>query len=212
MDTLNLFGNEGPVELLGGGASAVYIRDFLATEVAWRLLADLNAAIEWHQPRIRMFGRASPLPREVAWVADPGVAYRYSGVSSVPQGWTPFLRDLRGRLEEHTGALFNSVLINRYRDGADTVAWHADDEPELGLTPTITSISLGAERRFQLRHKATKHTVEIRLEHGSLLVMSGTCQRDWVHQVPREAKVKESRVNLTFRYVFPKHETAADPD
>lgn len=206
------FDPQGPVELLpNGDARATYMPNLLG-DTADKLFAHLTSTLCWDRPVIQMFGRSSRLPREVAWVADPGVAYRYSGVSSVTQGWTPFLRELRGRLEQHTGALLNSVLINRYRDGADAVAWHADDEPELGPTPTIASISLGAERRFQLRHKATKETVEVRLQHGSLLVMSGTCQRDWVHQVPREAKVKEVRINLTFRYVFPKHETAAGPD
>ncbi len=204
MGSLELFGIEGPVELLPeGGARATYTPNFLG-ETADELRTHLTSTLCWDQPTIRMYGKSSLLPREVAWVADPGVAYRYSGVASTPQGWTPHLLDLRTRLEEHTEAVFNSVLVNRYRDGRDSVAWHSDDEPELGPAPTIASISLGAERRFQLRHKEHRDTVEVRLAHGSLLVMAGTCQREWVHQVPREAKIKGPRINLTFRHVLPR--------
>ena len=204
MDPLTLFGDTGPTELLGDhGAQAIYVADFLDTDSADAYFTHLNSATRWDRPQIQMYGKTSVLPREVAWIADPGVAYSYSGVSSPPQRWPIHLHDLRVQVEEQSGANFNSVLINRYRDGHDKVAWHAGDEPELGLEPTIASVSLGAERRFQLRHKETRQTVEVRLGHGSLLIMSGTCQRDWIHQVPREARVMESRINLTFRWIHP---------
>jgi len=200
---LALFDPEGPTSLLpDGDARATYIPQFV-DEGADELMHQLEVSLRWDRPEIHMFGKTTPLPREVAWVADEGVRYRYSGVSSDVQPWTEPLEALRTRIEEETGTRFNSVLVNRYRNGRDGVAWHADDEPELGPLPTIASVSLGAERRFQLRHKETRQTVEVRLGHGSLLIMSGTCQRDWIHQVPREARVMESRINLTFRWIHP---------
>jgi alkylated DNA repair dioxygenase AlkB len=203
MAPLGLFDSVGPTSLLpDGDARATYIPQFV-DEGADELMHELGARLRWDRPEIRMFGKATPLPREVAWVADEGVSYRYSGVSSGVQPWIDSLEALRVRVEEETGKRFNSVLVNRYRNGRDGVAWHADDEPELGPLPTIASVSLGAERRFQLRHKETRQTVEVRLGPGSLLIMSGTCQRDWIHQVPRESKVMETRINLTFRWIHP---------
>jgi alkylated DNA repair dioxygenase AlkB len=149
-----------------------------------------------------MFGKRVRVPRLTAWHGDTEASYRYSGVTNRPAVWTPLLSDLRAEVEQQTGARFNSVLLNYYRDGSDHVSWHADDEPELGAQPTIASVSLGSERRFALRTIATpRHTVGLTLNSGSLLVMSGATQEEWQHCVRKETRAVGPRVNLTFRLV-----------
>jgi alkylated DNA repair dioxygenase AlkB len=200
MVSLNLFETNEPQELLPLGDSharyfPAYIDDFEADKIFSELL---NAGF-WQQPDIQMFGKISKLPREVAWITERGQRYRYSGITSNPQPWNPVLKELCLRVSETSGVSFNSVLLNRYRDGKDSVSWHSDDEPELGTAPYIASLSLGAERRFQLRHKYSNETIEKRLAHGSLLLMSGNCQQDWLHRIPRESRINSPRINLTFR-------------
>ena len=159
-------------------------------------------AIAWEQRTIRIFGRTIPQPRMTAWMGE--AAYTYSGQRHEPAPLpTAMLADLRERAEAATGARFNSVLANLYRNGADSVAWHADDEPELGPEPTIASLSLGASRAFQIKRNGARHAerVEIVLAHGDLLVMSGASQRDYQHAVPKVRAAVGPRVNLTFRWV-----------
>jgi alkylated DNA repair dioxygenase AlkB len=152
-----------------------------------------------------MFGREVTAPRLTAWFGDPHASYVYSGVRHDPVPWTPTLADLRARVERATEHAFNSVLLNFYRDGEDSVSWHSDDEPELGAQPVIASLSLGATRVFQLKHKrrADLARVDIELSHGSLLLMSGNCQSHWKHQIPkRRGRTRPGpRINLTFRRV-----------
>lgn len=148
-----------------------------------------------------MFGRTVPAPRLEAWYGDPGAAYTYSGLAHEPLPWTAELQDLRERVESATATTFNSVLANLYRSGADSNGWHADDEPELGEQPVIASLSLGATRRFLLRHRASGERVELMLEAGSLLVMRGATQQCWQHCVPKQRTVQAPRINLTFRRV-----------
>lgn len=163
----------------------------------------LYQEINWSQSRIRMHGKILPVPRLNAWYGDPGRRYTYSGVSFEPLPWTPGLSRLRLELEEQLGYEFNSVLANLYRDGRDSVAWHSDDEPELGLEPVIASISLGSERRFTLRHKHRRQPpLRLDLPPGSLLLMAGATQRCWEHQLAKTAKPVGPRVNLTFRRVI----------
>lgn len=166
------------------------------------LQARLLAEVPWTVHRIRMFGRWVDSPRLSCWMGDPAASYRYSGALFEPEPWHPALRELRPRLEAACGAPFNSVLINRYRDGRDAMGWHSDDEPELGPAPVIASLSLGVTRRFLLRLKAD-HAVkaEHRLAHGDLLVMRGDAQRLAQHALPKMAGVRGERVNLTFRWV-----------
>lgn len=162
----------------------------------------LLAEVPWTVHRIRLFGRWVDSPRLSCWMGDPGARYRYSGALFEPEPWHPAIAALRPRLEAFCNARFNSVLLNRYRDGRDAMGWHSDDEPELGPAPVIASLSLGAARRFLLRLKAD-HTVkaEHRLDHGDLLVMRGDAQRLAQHALPRMAGVQGERVNLTFRWV-----------
>lgn len=183
------------------GAEVTFYPAFLAE--ADRLLEALDETVIWQQETIRMYGKLSPIPRLTAWYGDPGRGYSYSGIGMQPEPWTVPLEEIKSLVEEQTpGHRFNSVLLNLYRDGRDSVAWHSDDEPELGDQPTIASVSLGATRRFVLRLRED-HSVrhEFELSHGSLLLMRGTTQRLWEHQVPRTARPVGPRVNLTFRTI-----------
>jgi len=150
-----------------------------------------------------MFGRVVDSPRLSAWIGDEDAVYRYSGTRFVPRPWTPELLALRDRVAAACGVPFNSVLANLYRDGADRMGWHSDDEPELGPRPVIASVSLGAERTFRFRAKAGGETVAIELPHGSLLTMAGDTQRLYRHELPARKRVTGPRINLTFRWIQP---------
>ena len=164
------------------------------------LLRGLRHDVPWEVHRIRLFGREHASPRLSCWIGDPGTGYRYSGSTFEPHPWLPELLRLRERLSGELGVGFNSVLANLYRDGSDCMGWHSDDEAELGPEPVIASVSLGATRRFVLKHRGeSQRKVEIALPHGSLLVMSGATQRNYRHALPRTAKPVGERINLTFR-------------
>jgi alkylated DNA repair dioxygenase AlkB len=166
------------------------------------LFDDLHSGIDWQQEEILMFGRRVPVPRRVAWHGDPTASYTYSGTEHHPSPWTPALDRVRSRVAELTGVHFNAVLLNLYRDGRDGMGWHADDEPELGRNPVIASVSLGATRRFCLRHRRRRDLrLDVPLTHGSLLLMSGSTQHHWVHALPKTAVPVGERINLTFRRV-----------
>lgn len=166
------------------------------------LLADLTANIAWEQKAIQFMGKQVMQPRLIAWYGDAGKSYRYSGLTVHPLPWTPTLLDMKAQVEAAANVTFNSVLLNLYRDGQDSVGWHSDDEPELGTNPVIASVSLGAARAFQFKHKQNpdlKQSVE--LTHGSLLLMRGTTQHFWKHQIPKTKKPLAARINLTFRVI-----------
>lgn len=171
-------------------------------EASDALLADLLHSINWQQDHIKIYDRQIPLPRLTAWYGDPGTTYRYSGITMQPQSWTAALTQIKQAIEPLAGIKFNSVLLNLYRDGRDSVAWHSDDEPELGPNPVIGSVSFGATRRFCLRHKFDRSLKqEIALTHGSLLLMRGPTQQFWQHQIPKTNKSVAPRINLTFRVI-----------
>lgn len=159
----------------------------------------LQREISWEDHSITLFGRAVKEPRQSAWFHTDGLAYRYSHSQRLAQTFTPLLHDIMAQCAVAAEASFNSVLANLYRDGNDSMGWHADDEPELGREPVIASISLGAERRFDFRHRESGDTTSVVLPHGSLLVMRGQSQHKWVHRIARTKKVQTPRVNLTFR-------------
>jgi alkylated DNA repair dioxygenase AlkB len=183
-----------------------YSPGWIQRSVADQLLATLRKEIEWQQSIISLYGKRIKIPRLNAWYGDENSPYQYSGHYFEPKAWIPTLHSIKEKLESETGHHFNSVLANCYRDGQDSVAWHSDDEPELGVNPVIASISLGEERVFYLRHKYNKRlaTRKITLAHGSLLLMSGALQRYWQHQVPKVRKNLGERINLTYRFVIPK--------
>jgi alkylated DNA repair dioxygenase AlkB len=168
------------------------------------LLSLLRTRIDWQQENIVIFGERRHVPRLVAWHGDPGTAYTYSGTAHEPLPWIPELQRVRHRAEELSGHRYNSVLLNLYRDGRDGMGWHADDEPELGREPVIASVSLGATRRFKLRHRRSRIAAStLDLAHGDLLLMAGQTQHAYVHAVPKTARPVGERVNLTFRWVSP---------
>ncbi len=184
-------------------ADLAYHRTFLAPADADTLLEALLALPDWRRERLHLFGRDLDAPRLTAWFGDPGVSYAYSGITHVAAGWPAPIAALRDRLAAALGVRFNAVLANRYRDGRDSMGWHSDDERELGRRPVIASLSLGAQRRFLLRHRSRKdlETLDLPLEHGSLLVMQGDTQRHWRHSLPKTTRCHAERVNLTFRKV-----------
>lgn len=158
--------------------------------------------VRWKQDRLKFYGKELPLPRLTAWYGDPGAAYTYSGIKSEPNPWTDGLLHIRRKIEEAVDSTFNCVLLNWYRDGKDSLSWHADDEKELGAEPVIASANFGATRDFQLRN-TTDHSqkITIPLRHGTLLVMRGKLQQYWKHAVPKRANLHQSRFNLTFRTI-----------
>ena len=188
----------------GIGPEVALLRNWLDPAVASILFDTLHATLPWQVHRVRMFGREFDSPRRSCWIGDPDAAYRYSGVRHEPHPWPAVLLPIRERLTRETGVAFNSVLANLYRDGRDCMGWHSDDEPELGERPVIASLSLGATRRFLLRHRrdpSRRHALD--LPHGSLLLMQGDTQAHWRHALPRTARPVAPRINLTFRRIGP---------
>lgn len=161
----------------------------------------LKEQVNWQQESIKMFGKLLPMPRLTAWYGDKG--YTYSGLHNKPQPWLPVLQELKERVEQASGNKYNSVLLNLYRTGQDSMGWHSDDEAELGNEPAIASLSFGGERKFSFRHRTRKDlkSQSIDLAHGSLLLMQGATQHHWLHQVPKTARAMTPRINLTFRKV-----------
>ena len=200
MDALPLV--TGPRELLPFDGSAVLHEQFLDPDFAVRAFDELLRTNSWEEHDIVVFGQRHREPRLSTWHADGRKEYEYSGLLRTPLPLTPLLNDIRSRCESVSGASFNSVLVNLYRDGNDGVGWHADNEAVNGREPTIASVSLGATRRFDLRHRESKETVKVDLHSGSLLVMSGLSQHCWVHQVAKTKQVVGPRINLTFRRVL----------
>lgn len=182
----------------------VYLfRGFLGAEESARWLAVLEAELAWQQEWIVIAGKRVLVPRRVCWYGDECAVYRYSGVDHQPLRWTPGLLELKERVERFLGVVFNSVLCNHYRDGADSMGWHADKEKELGRDPVIASLSLGATRRFLLRHNKTRESLALDLDSGSLLLMQGALQHHWRHCVPKDRNCRAPRINLTFRRINP---------
>ncbi len=158
--------------------------------------------IAWKQDFIKLYGRDIPLPRLTSWYGDEGKSYQYSGIKANPNPWADGLLHIKSRIEECADHKFNCVLLNWYRDGQDSLSWHADDEKELGENPVIASANFGATRDFLIRSKEdNSQKLSIPLKHGTLLLMKGTMQHHWQHSVPKRAKVNENRFNLTFRTI-----------
>jgi len=178
-----------------------FLPEYLSAAAADKLFDQLLRQIEWRQEQITLFGKTHRVPRLSCWMADAGLAYSYSNMTMQPVAWLDCVQQLRTRIERDSGHHFNSVLLNYYRDGQDANGWHSDDEPELGPAPLIASLSLGAPRRFRLRHKSGRGSVGVTLGHGSLLLMAGATQRHWQHAVPKTRRPVAPRVNLTFRHI-----------
>jgi alkylated DNA repair dioxygenase AlkB len=198
-----------PLHLADGGY-LVLLPDFLTSTYADEAFATLRHELAWEQ-KPGLFGY--PQPRLIASYGNPGVSYRYSNMDYPALIWTPMLQDLRQRMEVQCGSLvsanpsfselanvhWNYCLANLYRSGADSMGWHADNEPEMGNI--IGSLSLGATRRFRIRHNLSRQTQTFLLTHGSLLIMAGTMQQHWQHEVPKTKRPVGERINLTFRTI-----------
>ncbi len=198
----NLTSSDGGESFTLPGAELLYCANFLSHSEADASLLKLGVEVPWTQHRIRLVGRFIDSPRLSSWHGDAGARYRYSGSVYEPLGWTPTLGHLREMLQIKLNERFNSVLCNRYRDGRDSMGWHADDEPELGSTPVIASVSLGATRRFDLKRRdRVGRSVKLELTNGSLLVMRGATQSHWLHQLPKTNAEVGERINLTFRLI-----------
>jgi alkylated DNA repair dioxygenase AlkB len=189
--------------LLPHDGIATYHGRILTDVAAWNYYDTLKSTLPWKHDELVIFGKHIVTAREVAWFGDPGLDYTYSGSTKRPLPWTGELRELRSLAEKHTGLSFNSCLLNLYHDGSEGMGWHSDDEKTIARNSGIASISLGAERRFAFRHKQTKETVSLLLEHGSLLLMAGSTQAHWHHRLPPAKKVSTPRINLTFRMMLP---------
>jgi alkylated DNA repair dioxygenase AlkB len=181
---------------------ALLIPTWLAPSEAAALLDHCLQHLCWERPMVRVFGSQHPIPRRHAFVGDNGVVYRWSGLEQRPQPWTETLDALRAQLAR-AGFLFNSLLVNHYRDGADGMGWHADNEKEMGENPVVATVSLGQERKLSFKQSDGAGRLSVILPSGSLLLTSGAVQKHWLHQVAKSTRPLKERVSLTFRYINP---------
>lgn len=167
-----------------------------------RYMDVLLRSVDWKHDELMMFGKKVVTKRKVAWYGDAGLAYQYSGVRKMAKTWTPELLALKRMAEKITGSTYNSCLLNLYHNGKESMSWHSDNEKELRRHGSIASLSFGAVRTFLFRHRQTRKSIPVLLEHGSLLEMKGEVQDFWQHRLPPSARVHDPRVNLTFRTIL----------
>ena len=200
---MNLFDNQFDPEnnLLPNDGTVNYFGKVFPHEVAVHYLDTLLTRIEWKNDEAVIFGKHIITKRKVAWYADTNFNYTYSNTTKQALIWTKELLELKLIIEEKTGTDYNSCLLNLYHNGSEAMAWHSDAEKDLKRNGTIASVSFGAERKFSFKHKQTKETVSLLLENGSLLVMKGNTQTNWLHRLPPTTRVTQPRVSLTFRTI-----------
>ena len=187
-------------KLILANADVTYFPNVFSIAESNGYLQKLKNRIKWKQENIRLFGRQYPTPRLSCWIGDE--SYRYSGLTHTPAPWPKELIPIRERVNKISDAYFNCVLLNLYRDGNDSMGCHADNEPELGINPIIASASFGASRRFRFkRQDKSQKTQTLVLESGSVLLMKGSTQKYWLHEIPKTKKIIGPRINLTFRRV-----------
>jgi len=189
-------------KILMPDADVIHFPGFFCLSEANELFAKLQQQVAWHQERIKLYGQEHDLPRLTAWYGDPAKTYNYSGITVRSLEWIAPLLGIKNRIEGASNHSFNSVLLNRYRNGSDNISWHADDEATLGRNPVIGSVSFGETRSFQMKHKSLDEKRKILLEHGSYLLMKGSTQRYWLHKIPRSKRDLGERINLTFRVII----------
>jgi alkylated DNA repair dioxygenase AlkB len=179
----------------------IYIPNYFNNELSETYFKIFLDDIQWRQEEMKIYGRLIKFPRLTSWYGDSNKPYTFSGITLIPNVWTKELLEIKNKIELQFDLGFNSVLLNLYRDGSDSISWHTDAEKELGQNPIIASVNFGATRKFQLRHKETKERIDINLENGSLLIMQGELQHYWQHQIPKTKKDIGQRINLTFRFI-----------
>lgn len=178
-----------------------FMRDFLTIKQSNQYFSILSTSLAWQQDTIKMYGKEVKIPRLHGWYGEKEAAYAYSGITLQPKSWTTELLELKSKCEALAEVKFNSVLVNYYRDGQDSMGWHSDNESELGQQPVIASVSLGQARDFDFRHIKTKQKIRLTLTSGSLLIMAGNTQTFWQHAVPKRTASMSGRINLTFRCI-----------
>jgi alkylated DNA repair dioxygenase AlkB len=198
----DLFGSDPTANLLPCDGTVNYFGSVLSATEADRLFEAMRTRIPWKSDELVLFGRRIVTSRQVVWFGDAGCSYTYSGTTKEAQPWNAELQELKELAERLTKTSYNSCLANLYHHGGEGMAWHSDDEKELGRNPTIASLSFGAERKFSFKHKRTQETVSLTLGHGSLLVMREATQHHWLHSLPKSKKIDASRINLTFRTIL----------
>lgn len=210
MEQRDLFGNliksESSIKVYSGlniieNGEFLFFPNFFNKAESDLLLKKLRNDILWKQESMNIYGKNINFPRLTSWYGDNDKPYTFSGITLSPNPWISTLIQIKDKIKPQTQIEFNSVLLNLYRDGNDSISWHTDAEKELGKNPTIASVNFGATRKFQLRHIKTKEKLEIDLTHGSLLIMRGELQHYWQHQVPKTTKKVDERINLTFRVI-----------
>ena len=204
MDLFSKEGQEKTFEVISlQDGEILFMRNFFTPTEAKNYFELLQNNINWKQEEVKFYGKTFPVPRKTAWYGYEGFNYSYSGITCFPEIWTNELLEIKNEIEKFIpDEDFTSVLLNLYNNGNDKMGWHADDEKELGINPTIASVSLGETRRFDIKHKQNPELhYKFELTSGSLLIMRGALQHHWVHQIPAQKKVKEPRINLTFRTI-----------
>ena len=197
--------NQNKLSLIDLDGQVAYYPQFLTRQESEQLFKQLIERELFEQNEIKIFGQQIKVPRLEAYFALNGERYGYSGQELKVQAFPDYLNELRLRIEQKTAAQYNALLINLYRNGQDSNGWHADDEKSLGRNPSIASLSLGAERRFEIRQKAGGPIQKIVLENGSLLHMHGAFQHHYKHQLPKMPQITGARLNLTFRWIKSSH-------
>ena len=198
---MNLFNSDPLPNLLPFDGTVLYYGKVMNHPTANAYLNTLLQSVEWKNDEAIIYGKHIITKRKVAWYGDRNFSYTYSNTTKQALIWTKELLEVKQLTEKLTGETFNSCLLNLYHNGNEGMTWHSDDEKSLGLNTSIASISFGAERKFSLKHKVSKDTVTQVLENGSLLLMKGTTQTNWLHSLPKTKKVNGPRVNLTFRTI-----------
>jgi alkylated DNA repair dioxygenase AlkB len=207
MQVIDLFNiqNDESKNLLPNDGMVNYFGKLFNTIEADHYFNNLLNLIKWENDKAIILGKLIYTKRKVAWYGDEEFEYTYSNSTKKALPWTSDLRELKSVIEKITNETFNSCLINLYHNGSEGMAWHSDAEKDLKKNGAIASLTFGAERKFGFKHKKTKETISLILEHGSLLVMKGPTQTNWLHRLPPTKLVSEPRINLTFRSIIKSH-------
>ena len=198
---MDLFNDTPSSDILPFDGEVKYYGRIINNENSKHYFERLLNNIQWENDKAIIFGKLIITKRKVAWYGDKPFDYTYSKTTKLALPWTKELLELKNIIENKTGEKFNSCLLNLYHNGGEGMTWHSDDEQNLKKNGAIGSLSFGAERKFSFKHKETKQTVYVYLERGSLLIMKGKTQTNWLHCMPPTKKIKRPRINLTFRTI-----------
>lgn len=199
---MDLFSNDITTNLLPYDGIVHYHGKVFSNKEAQHYLDTLLQTIAWKNDEVIIFGKRIVTKRKTAWYGEPGLSYTYSGIARKALPWTKELQEIKTIVEKISNTRFNSCLLNLYHNGDEGMSWHSDDEPELGKENIIASVSFGAERKFSFKHRQTKQTLSVMLENGSVLIMKGSTQANWLHCLAKTKTVSKPRINLTFRTII----------